>query len=90
MSVEVNIPPFLQPLAGNTRLVNVSGRTVLDCLEELVKRHPALKFKIFTPKGELLQGLNIFINGETSYPGALTRQIRDGDKLHVTYIVMGG
>jgi hypothetical protein len=90
MSVEVNIPPFLQSLAGDARLVNVSGRTVSECLEALVKRHPRLKSKIFTGKGELLKGLNIFINGENACPGALARPVRDGDRLHVTYIVMGG
>lgn len=90
MSIEVNIPPFLQPLADNARLVNVHGRTVAECLEELVKQHPRLRSKIFSRKGELLKGLNIFINGETAYPGALARPVHDGDRLHVTYIVMGG
>jgi hypothetical protein len=90
MSVEVNIPPFFQPLAGNVNTVEVSGRTVADCLIALVKRYPRLKSKIFTPKGKLLQGLNIFINGEAASPGALARSVRNGDKLHITYIVMGG
>jgi hypothetical protein len=90
MSVEINIPPVFQQFTNNTKSANVNGSTVAGCLEELVKQYPLLKSRLFTGKGELLQGLNIFINGETAYPGALAKPVRDGDKLYVTYIVMGG
>jgi len=90
MSIEFNLPPFFQPLADNASVVNVSGRTVGECLEGLVKKHPRLKSKIFTAKSELLKGLNIFINGQNASPRPLARPVHDGDKLHITYIVMGG
>ncbi len=90
MSIEVNIPPFLQPLAGDAKLVNVSGRTTGECLKALVAQYPRLKPEIFNRKGNLLKGLSVFINGEVVYSKPLTRPVNDGDKLHITYIVMGG
>jgi molybdopterin converting factor small subunit len=90
MSIEFNLPPFFQPLADNASIVKVNGRTIGECLEELVQQHPRLKPKIFTRKGKLIKGLSIFINGQATNHGAMARPVRDGDKLHITYIVMGG
>ena len=90
MSVEINIPPFLQPLAGDVKRVDVSGSTVGECLEALVKRYPRLKARIFTKGGKILRGLNIFINSESAYRDALARQVKDGDKIHLAYLIFGG
>ena len=90
MSIEVNIPPFLQPLADDVKLANVNGRTAGECLKSLVERYPRLRPKIFTGKGKLLKGLSVFVNGEVVYPEPLARPVNHGDKLHITYIVMGG
>jgi molybdopterin converting factor small subunit len=90
MTVEINIPPAFQALADGVKQVDVSCNTVGECLEELVKQHPALKEKIFTGKGKLPKGMNIFINGASAFPGPLARPVRDGDKVHVAYIVLGG
>lgn len=90
MSVRINIPPFFQHLTGNLKQVDVSGGTVGECLEEMVQRFPELKTRLFTKKGTLLSGLNIFVNGESAYPGELARPVNDGDELHITYVMVGG
>ncbi len=90
MSVEINIPPSLQPFANDVRQIHVSGSTVAACLEELVKQYPQLKVKLFTRKGVLLKSINIFINREAANPAGLDRPVRDGDKIHISYLVMGG
>jgi hypothetical protein len=90
MNVEIILPPSLQPLTDEARLINVSGGTVGECLEDLAGRHPKLRARLFTKKGELLKGLCIFINKEGAYPGELARPVHEGDTLYVSYIVMGG
>jgi sulfur-carrier protein len=90
MTVEINIPPSLQALVGGIGKVDVRGGTVGACLEELVERYPALKEKLFNGKGKLPKGMNIFINGSNAYPEPLARPVRDGDKIHIAYIVLGG
>jgi molybdopterin converting factor small subunit len=89
MTVEINIPPAFQALADGVTKVNVGCGTVGECLVELVRRYPALKEKIFTGRGKLPKGMNIFINGANA-PEPLARLVRDGDKVHVAYIVLGG
>lgn len=90
MTVEINIPAFLQPLTGGTKLINVNGKTLAGCLDELVKQFPGLQAKLYGEKGKLLKGINIFINRESVYREGLTRLVNDGDIIHITYVTVGG
>ncbi len=90
MSIEVNFPPSLQHLAGGQKKVEVSGGTIGECLNAIVARYPQLKTKFFGSNGELFRGLNIFLNGESAYPGELEKPVRDGDKIYIAYVMLGG
>jgi molybdopterin converting factor small subunit len=90
MGVLVTLPPILQALAGGVKNVDVGGGTVAECLKELAARYPRLKTKLFTGRGKLPKGTNIFINGENAYPEPLARKVRDGDNVLISYLVLGG
>ncbi len=90
MVVEVSIPPLLQTLADGTKQIDVGGGTVSECLEAVVKRYPRLKARLFTRGGKIAKGLNIYINGEGVYPDVLARSVKDGDKVHLAYLIFGG
>ena len=90
MSVAVRIPPSLQALAGDVSEVSVAGDTVGACLRELVRLYPQLKVKIFTGRGKLLKGINIFVNGVNVFPNPLAKPVSSGDIVHVAYTVLGG
>jgi molybdopterin converting factor small subunit len=90
MSVEINLPPVLQALVGDIRQVDVSGGTVGECLADLVKRYPPLKSRLFNRNNKLPNGINIFVNGENAYPEPLAKRVYEGDKIHLSYIVLGG
>ena len=90
MSVEINLPPVLQALAGDVRQIDVTGSTVGECLQGLVQQYPRLKSRIFNKKNRLPNGINIFVNGENAYPEPLAKQVREGDKVYISYIVLGG
>ncbi len=90
MSIEVNLPPLLQTLADGMKQIDVSGNTVGECLEAMVKRYPGLKERLFTTGGKISRGLNIYINGEGVYPDVLARPVKDGDKIHLAYLIFGG
>ncbi len=90
MSVEINIPPFLQPLADDVKRVDVSGSTVGECLEAMVKRYPRLKKRVFTTGGKIHKGFVIFVNNESTYPDVLSRPVKDGDIIHIAHPIFGG
>jgi molybdopterin converting factor small subunit len=90
MSVEITIPPFMQHLAGGVKRAEVEGKTVAECLEALAARYPRLKPRLFGRNGKLPTGLNIFVNGESAFPGELSRPVDEGDRIHIAYVMLGG
>lgn len=90
MTIEIILPPSLQALAGDVKNIEAAGATVGECLDELVRRYPSLRSRLFTGDGKLAGGINIYINGERVSSGALTRRVRDGDKVHLAYLIFGG
>ena len=90
MSVEVNIPPFLEHLTEKVKRVDVDGRNVGECLTALITRFPDVGPRLFNKDGRLLKGLNIFVNGESAYPEELEKPVKNGDRLHITYVMVGG
>ena len=90
MSVEIHIPQFLQHLARDVKIVEVNGRTVGECLNDLVKQFPKLEARLFDKNGELLKYLVVLVNGESAYPEELVQPVNDRDKLHIINIIAGG
>lgn len=90
MSIEVNLPPVLQALIDGVSRINVNGDTVGECLTEMLEKYPQLKLKLFNKNGKLPNGISIFINGENAFPEPLSRPVRDGDKIFISHIVLGG
>jgi len=90
MSIEVTIHQALRHLTNKQAKVQVHGSTVGECLNDLVRRFPGLKPKIFGKNGKLLNYIDIYVNQESSYPEELEKRVNDGDKLHITLIIAGG
>ena len=90
MSVTINIPQFLQHLTYDVKIAVVNGRTVGECLRDLVQQLPQLKTLLFTKDGKLLKYLDVYINGESAYPEELAKPVNDGDELHIVKSIVGG
>jgi molybdopterin synthase sulfur carrier subunit len=90
MSVTINIPQFLQHLTGDVVVASVNGRTVGECLGDLVQQFPQLKARLFTEDGQLLKYLDVYINGESAYPEELAKTVNDGGELHIIKAIVGG
>ena len=90
MSIEVHLPPMFRHLTGAAEEVSVSGATIQQSLEDLVRRYPELGSYLLTEGGGLKNGISIFLNGETTYPNELSRPVRDGDELHIAQMILGG
>ncbi len=90
MSVKIDIPSYLQPLTNNMEVVEVNGGTVGGCLDHLVKQFPDIEKMLFAKNGKLFDYVGIYVNGEDAYPEELTKPVKDGDELHILYIIGGG
>ncbi len=90
MGVKIVIPSYLKPFTSNMETLEVNGSTVGGCLHNLTKQFPDMEKKLFTQNGELDSYVGIFVNGEDAYPEELAKPVKDGDELHILYILGGG
>lgn len=90
MSVKINIHPSLTHLTGGQGVVEVSGITVGQCLEQLVSRFPEMKGWLFGKNGKLSNVVEIYVNMKSSYPEELAKPVKDGDELSIILVISGG
>jgi len=95
MSIKVRLHPILRNLAGGQEVVEVTGRTAGECLENLESRFPGIKQKIRDNRGQLRPYCGIFINSEFidsefAYPEELITPVRDGDQIDIEIFIAGG
>ena len=86
--LQIYLPPSLQPLVDNIRQIGISGQSVGECLETAVQQYPSLTNAIFNKKHRVQKGLSLYLNGETV--SDLNRLVKDGDKLYIINILVGG
>ncbi len=85
MSVTVQIPCTLENFTKELKEVDVSGSTVGECLNDLVKKCPGIEEGLFKKAtNKLLDGLDIWVNTESSFPLELLKPVSDGDTLYIT------
>ena len=90
MPISVDIPPPLREQAGGHLKVAVSGNTVHECLDDLVKQFPDLGPKLFDA-GKLRPHVNVLVNDEDiRYLDDLGTAVTDGVIVALIPAVAGG
>ncbi len=90
MGVKVNISSILAQSAGNQAVATVEGSTVAECLDDLIRQFPDLRKSLFDKDGKLHSFLDIYVNKESAYPETLAKPVKEGDELHIMFLIGGG
>lgn len=90
MSITIYLHKTHCQYAGGAEIVNVDGKTIHECLDNLVDIHPGLKKVVFTEKGKLHPLIEVYLNSTSAYPDALRKAVNEGDKIHLVYTLAGG
>ena len=90
MSIKVRLHPIVQKLAGGQEVVEVTGHTTGECLENLENRFPVIKQLIRDKQGQLRRYCEILVNSESTYPEELTTPVKDGDQIDIAVFFGGG
>jgi molybdopterin converting factor small subunit len=92
MSIKVNIPTYMRNITGDVPFVEVTGKTVGECLQDLIKKFPPIGPLLFSKdnQNELFEHLIILVNKESSHPELLARKVKEGDELDIFVIIGGG
>jgi molybdopterin converting factor small subunit len=90
MSVKIDIPWFLERATDGLKTVEVSGRSVGDCLKELAALFPPVKDELFDREGKLSPFVDIHLAGRSIYSEGMDKPVKDGDELSIFLLVDGG
>lgn len=90
MSVDVEISSIFGRYTDNVLNMKVEGKTVRECLHDLVRQFPRLKKMLLDKDGNLMHSYDFYINGESVYPKDMNKPLKDGDKLNVLFVIHGG
>ena len=91
MSVKVKIfHGELNRVINSSGEVRVEGKTVGECLQDLVRRYPAAKPLMFDSNGELLKRFYVFVNQESLFKADFARPVTDKDELILVVLATAG
>ena len=90
MCIKAHIHKTHRQFTNGLEVVEVNGSTVGECLNHLVRQFPGIKKEIFNENGKLRNIVEIYVNLESAYPDELAKAVKDGDEIHVTFILAGG
>ena len=89
MAMVVIPPPYRGPTQGAER-VEVSGRTVRECIEAVEARHPGFGPMVLDASGKEHRFVKLFRNGDQLHGDVLGAAIAEGDRLEVIAAIAGG
>ena len=90
MSVTIRLHPFIAGEEIPADSLPTEEDTVGTCVENLLKRFPSLKEKLFSRPGQLHAYLEVYVNEESVYPHELAMSVKEGDEISITYLLAGG
>ena len=87
---EVWLPPRLQTMTGGRQQVVVEGATVRQVINNLEREYPGTRDLIMdVEEDDLLPGLAVVVDGETSLLGLLER-VQESSEVHFLPAIGGG
>ncbi|VAX24819.1 MoaD/ThiS family protein clustered with threonine synthase [hydrothermal vent metagenome] len=90
-TVKVRIPTPLQKLTGNKGEVEGEGLDIKDMFDNLEKKFPGFKERIYDEEGALRRFINIYVNEEDiRFLDGEKTALNDGDDISVIPAIAGG
>jgi adenylyltransferase/sulfurtransferase len=91
MPVSIHIPTPLRPFTDKLDVVQASGTTVAEVLQDLTTRYAGLKQHLYAPDGRLRSFVNIYVgDDDIRYLQKESTPIKDGQTLSIIPSVAGG
>lgn len=87
----VYIPGPMRRLTEGRDRVEASGATISEVLEDLGRRHPGIRDRLFDAEGDVKRFVNVFLNGDEirGLEGVATR-VSEGDEVAIIPAMAGG
>ena len=82
MSIKLHLPSRFYYLWEGKDVVEVTGRTVAECLDDLVRIIPLMKKALSYGAGGLDPHVKVLVNQQGVGSEALARKVSDVDEIH--------
>ena len=90
MAVKVNIPTPMRQHTEGQAVVEASGSTVKQLLDNLGQKYPGIVSRVFE-NGQVRRFVNIYLNDEDiRYLDSMETPVKDGDEVSIIPAVAGG
>jgi len=92
MSVKILIPAPLRQFTNGSAVVESTGTTIGDLLNDLKAKGPGIETRLFKGQtGQLNRFVNIFVNQEDiRFLQNLDTPVKDGDEVSIVAAIAGG
>jgi molybdopterin converting factor small subunit len=90
MGINVHIHQAHRNATDGKNVVEALGNTVGECLKNLMETYPGMEDILFDKKGKLRNTMEIYVNQESAYPDELKKRVKDGDNIHLLFMIAGG
>jgi molybdopterin converting factor small subunit len=88
VTIKIQVDKNLQKFVSNNYEIAVGGKTVGECLDDLIQQFPEIKTRIFDNHGILM--VLVVVNREMICQESLSRPVSEADDVNIAYIVGGG
>jgi len=90
MSIRMELSSVFGRFTGNQLNFEVKGSTIGECVRYLVKKFPELDNMLLDKQGKLRPSFDVYLNDKSTYPEKLARPVKDGDKINLMMLILGG
>ena len=90
MAVNLHVHTTHLQFTENREVVTLEGKTVGECLNQLVRQYPGMEKALFAKKNKLLNTVEVYVNNASAYPEELAKPVGDGDNIHLFVMLSGG
>ena len=87
----VRIPAQLRPLTGGSRLLELTGSTISELLDDLESKHPGFKERLLDTNGEPSSFIGIYVGGnDIRFLSGLDTEIDNDTEVSIVPAASGG
>ena len=91
MPIQVRIPTQLRTLTNGKEIVPTTGKTVLEIIEDIDRKHPGIKERICESDGKVRRFVNVFVNEEDiRFLENLGTPVKENDEVSIIPAIAGG
>ena len=90
MSISIYLHKVYQQYCDNKEVINIDGKTLKECIYNMIALYPDLGNAIFIEKDKLHPLVKVYLNSSDIYPDPMGKKVFDGDKIYLIHAMAGG